>query len=137
MNMMIWIALSLFMVMNSPDNGKKDQPSLYDTKWNLKKIHTDSTFEVVSTKAFIKFNREKKSGGGNGGCNSFGSDVIIRDNSISISHIFSTKMYCEGVQESENKFFRLLNEVNSYEIRGNQLLLMKGKQILLEFEKSD
>jgi len=34
--------------------------SLYDTKWSLKKIHTDAAVEEVNTKAFIKFNLKKK-----------------------------------------------------------------------------
>jgi heat shock protein HslJ len=108
--------------------------SFYDTKWSLKKIHTDTTLEVVSSKAFIRFNEAKKSGGGSGGCNGFGSTITVKGDYLTISELFSTKMYCEGIQQTEDAFFRQLSRVNRYEIRGNILLLYFNKELLLELE---
>ncbi|HWR33476.1 MAG TPA: META domain-containing protein, partial [Chitinophagaceae bacterium] len=69
------------------------QQSLYNTKWHLTKIHSASGNEEVLIKtAFIKFNEKKKSAGGNGGCNSFGSTLAVNNDAISIIEIFSTKM---------------------------------------------
>lgn len=107
---------------------------LYDSKWELKKIHVADSVEVVSGKAFIKFNQEKKSAGGNGGCNVFGSNAIVSGNRVSFTNIFSTKMYCEGVQQTEDAFFKQLQNVNRYVIMGKVLFLYSDKKILLEFE---
>jgi len=113
----------------------KEQPiSLYETKWSLRKIYTGTRAEEVDTKAFIKFDAEKKRAGGNGSCNTFGGSLIVLNDSISISHLFSTKMYCEGVQKTEDSFFRQLEKVNRFEIKGNVLLLYHDKEVLLEFE---
>jgi heat shock protein HslJ len=107
--------------------------SLYDKNWSLKKIHSETGAEEVNTKAFIKFNQEKKSAGGNGSCNSFGSSFTISNNTISFKNIFSTKMYCEGVQQTENSFFKQLEKVNRFEVNEKRLLLYQGDKILLEF----
>src|SRR5258705_8667777 len=69
--------------------------SLYDTKWKLKKINIAGSAEAVTNKAFIKFNGEKKSAGGNGGCNSFGRSINVLGNTICFTNNFSIKMDCE------------------------------------------
>ena len=108
--------------------------SLYDTKWKLKAIHIADSVEAITTKAFIKFNEEKKSAGGNGGCNSFGSSITVSGNTVSFKDIFSTKMYCEGVQSTEDAFFKQLEKVNRFVIKDKTLLLYRDKDVLLEFE---
>jgi len=107
--------------------------SLYDTKWLLKKVYTESGTQDITTNAFIKFNQAKGSAGGNGSCNTFGSNAIINGNSVSFTNIFSTKMYCEGVQQTENIYLKQLGEVNGYTITGNSLQLLKDKKAVLEF----
>jgi|SRR5687767_5350021 len=116
------------------ETAREQQQSLYDIKWNLKKISTATGTEAVNTKAFIKFNQEKGSAGGNGSCNSFGSNAAVSENKVSFSNIFSTKMYCEGVQETENTFLKQLGQVNRFEIKNKNLLLYRDKDLLLEFE---
>ncbi len=108
--------------------------SLFDTKWSLKKIHTTEGTEEVFTKAFIKFHEEKKSAGGNGGCNSFGSTFTREGQAIRFTGIFSTKMYCEGVQATEDVFFKQLAKVNRFTISGKNLWLYRDKELLLEFK---
>ena len=108
-------------------------PSLYNTKWFLSKIYQDGKVEgVVVKKAFIRFDEEKKSGGGNGGCNSFGSTLTVTKDSIDINHIFSTKMYCEAFQQAENSFFNLLDKANRYNIQDKTLQLFQDDTLLLE-----
>jgi len=124
-----FILLSAFIIKQK----QSDQASgLYDTKWTLKKIYKGSTVEDVNTKAFIRFNAEKKSAGGNGSCNSFGSNFTINNNAIAITQLFSTKMYCEGVQATEDTFFKQLEKVNRFEIKDKMLLLYHGEDLLLE-----
>lgn len=112
----------------------KQLSSLYDTKWELKKIHFAHGVESVTGNAFIKFNEEKKSAGGNGSCNSFGSSITVSGNTINFKDIFSTKMYCEGVQPTEDAFFKQLGKVNRFAVKKKTLNLYKDKELLLEFE---
>jgi heat shock protein HslJ len=106
---------------------------LYNTKWSLIKIHGNVNEEIVNTKAFIRFDKEKGSAGGNGSCNSFGSNTIVNGNEVGFKNIFSTKMYCEQVQSIENKFLGSLEKITHYEIKDKSLLLYNDKNLLLEF----
>ena len=106
---------------------------LYNTNWSLKKIHDKGNEEIINTKAFIRFDKEKGSAGGNGSCNNFGSSPTITGNDVSFKNIFSTKMYCEQVQQIENKFLGSLGKVTRYEIKDKTLFLYGDKDLLLEF----
>lgn len=123
------------LVLSCSANKKIAAPAtpFYETKWSLKKIYTDAGTENVQTKAFIKFVELNKSAGGNGSCNSFGSSITINNNEISFKNIFSTKMYCEEVQKTEDSFFKQLEKATRFEIKGNILSLYQGEKILLEF----
>ncbi len=116
------------------EEGSRQHYSLYDTKWELKKIHDAGHAELITGNSFIRFNQSKKSAGGNGGCNAFGSTISVSGNTVSIKDIFSTKMYCEGTQETEDAFFKLLERVNRFEVKDKSLVLYHDKDILLEFE---
>jgi heat shock protein HslJ len=110
---------------------------LYNTKWSLKKIYNNGKEETVNTKAFIRFDREKGSAGGNGSCNSFGSNAAINGNEVSFKNIFSTKMYCEQVQQIENNFLASLEKITRYEIKDKSLFLYKDKELFLEFAAAE
>ena len=127
-------AFILFSAFVMKKETTSQTSTLYDTKWSLKKIHTEAGVEEVNTKAFIKFSEEKKSAGGNGSCNSFGSSFTITKDQISFKNIFSTKMYCEGVQQTEDAFLKQLGKVNRFELKDEVLVLYQNNKVLLEFE---
>lgn len=77
----------------------------------------------MGKEAFIKFNIDGKSVGGNGGCNSFGGSYDIADSShLTFGPVMSTKMYCDDAK-FENVFFNLLSRTDSYLISGDTLFL--------------
>ncbi len=135
MKLITYMSTGLFMLLSAlimkKDNWQHQ--SLYETKWSLKKIYTKRGTEEVNTKAFIKFNQQRQSAGGNGSCNTFGSSLTVNGDKISFKDIFSTKMYCEGVQQTEDKFFQQLNKINRFEIKDKTLLLLRDDEVLLEF----
>lgn len=136
MKLLTFICAGAFIVFSAFMMAKKDKvpaSSLYNTKWSLKKIYTETGMTKVNTIAFIKFNKEKNSAGGNGSCNSFGSNISVTNNKINFTNIFSTKMYCEDVQQTEDDFFRLLGKVNKFELTAKVLVLYQGKNAVLEF----
>ena len=117
----------------SPKEAMQSSTALYNTKWSLIKIHGNGNEEIVNTKAFIRFDKEKGSAGGNSSCNNFGSSATISRNEVTFKNIFSTKMYCEQVQQFENKFLGRLEKVTRYEIKDKSLFLYKDKELLLQF----
>lgn len=60
-------------------------------------------------------------------CNSAGGSYIVKGSAISFSNIFSTKMFCEGSQESE--FTAMLEDAQSYSFtsKGELVLTLKTK----------
>lgn len=128
-----FIFMSAFIMKKESDTSQQ----LFNKKWALKKIHTVPGTQDVIVKAFIRFDAEKKSAGGNGGCNSFGSSITLSGNNIKITDIFSTKMYCEGIQPTEDLFFKLLEKVNRFEVKDTSMILYRDKEALLEFELTD
>lgn len=135
MKLITYMSTGLFMLLSAlimkKDNWQHQ--SLYETKWSLKKIYSKRGTDEVNTKAFIKFNQQRQSAGGNGSCNTFGSSLTVNGDKISFKDIFSTKMYCEGVQQTEDKFFQQLNKINRFEIKDKTLLLLRDDEVLLEF----
>jgi heat shock protein HslJ len=115
----------------------KTSTPLYNTRWSLKKIFDGNAIQVVKTKAFIRFDKEKGSAGGNGSCNSFGSNVFINNDEVSFKNVFSTKMYCDQVQQIENRFLGSLEKVNRFEIKSDTLFLYRDRDLLLEFAPAE
>lgn len=136
MKLITFIGTGAFIVLSSfiMKKGNTDQSeSLYENKWSLKKIQTRNNVPDMPSKAFIRFDQEKKRAGGNGGCNTFGGSLIVINDLISISNIISTKMFCEETQQAEDAFFKQLEKVNRFEIKSKTLMLYRDKELLLEF----
>lgn len=130
------VLTALFIVFTSFRSDTTVKVDLYNSKWQLKTIHSKEGAAYIYTNAFIRFDEAQKRVSGNGSCNSFGGSVTINDNSLKIGNLFSTKMYCESVQSIEADFFAALGKVTRYEIKGNSLLMYMGDMLSLEFEVS-
>ena len=128
-----YVAAIMLLSCSSSKETMKATTPLYNTRWSLKKIYTGPAIQLVETKAFLRFDQQKSSTGGNGSCNSFGSNLTINDNEVSFKNIFSTKMYCEAVQQIENDFLNRLKIANLFEIKDKALFLYHDKEKLLEF----
>ena len=140
MKQLYFICATILILSNSCNSAKETMQSstpLYNTKWSLKKIYDGGKEEIIHTKAFIRFDKEKGSAGGSGSCNNFGSRATISGNEVSFKNIFSTKMYCEQVQQIESKFLGSLEKVTKYEIKDKSLYLYKDKELLLEFAAAE
>ena len=124
---------SIFFAMA---NDKSGNP-LNTKKWLLQELRQADSIAAVSSKAFIQFDLTQNRAGGNGSCNTFGGSLFIQGDSIQISQLFSTKMYCEAVQSVEDQFFQLLSQVNRYTIEENKLRLYKDQTVLLVFSGTE
>lgn len=126
----------------SSDLSYPTDSSFYGKKWYVTMIHLPvgndlpsfKTDTVIGKTTFIIFNNLKKSVGGSGGCNSFGGNLSVKGNNIQFSQMISTQMYCEGIQETENDFFRALLKANRFELKNKKLLLYDDRMLLLVLE---
>ncbi|MEJ5994071.1 META domain-containing protein [Pedobacter sp. Du54] len=75
--------------------------------------------------------------GGKSFCNTYGGNATFNGNALQFSQIVGTKMYCTEVAEAENKFLDDLQAVNSGNVDGNKLTLMKDGVVMLVFNKTN
>jgi heat shock protein HslJ len=79
--------------------------------------------------AYINFEPHEKRFSGNGGCNQISGNYSLGKKNIHFSEVISTKMSCEDIA-FENSFLSTLNSIDRYEVRGNDLLLKRKKDVL-------
>lgn len=124
----------LLLSFSMPLADKQADKPLFGTKWKLQSVHNGKDdFTPLGSTAFLRLDAGKNSAGGKGGCNSFGSTVKVDGNKISFSELFSTKMYCEGMQPIENAYFNALNKATRYHITGDKLVIFQDGQEVLVF----
>jgi heat shock protein HslJ len=80
--------------------------------------------------AFINFEINEKRFTGNAGCNQISGNYTLDKNDIHFNEVISTKMSCEDIA-FENTFLDLLNKVDRFEQKGNDLLLKRRREVLL------
>jgi heat shock protein HslJ len=82
--------------------------------------------------AYINFDVVEKKFTGNGGCNQISGGYTLDKKNIHFSEVLSTKTSCEDIQ-FENTFLSVLNSIDHYEQRGDDLIFKKKKEVLLRF----
>jgi heat shock protein HslJ len=97
------------------------------------------TTDMRATKAFMRFDVGEYRVTGKGGCNNYFGSISLqfeeaRSGSMQFSKIGSTMMACPQYMDLEQKFYQLLAQVDKFEIKGNQLRLMKAGTLLIELE---
>src|SRR6186997_2518703 len=80
--------------------------------------------------AHIAFDVAAKRFSGNGGCNQVNGNYSVDKKEIRFNEVLSTKMSCNDI-EFENTFISILGSIDKYEIKENDLLLKKKKEIML------
>ncbi|MET0392189.1 MAG: META domain-containing protein [Chitinophagaceae bacterium] len=120
-----------------PSPAAAASPSALDTsKWYLVKIYSDTgTIDVTDKYTYIRFDTVAGKAGGKGGCNSFGCSVTTTGTSMKIAKLFSTKMYCPDRHSAETSFFYHLQNVTSYTVHENKLVLLVDGIAVLELLK--
>lgn len=114
-----------------PDNG---HVGLEDRKWILESIKGDRVGKLGET-AFLNFDREKGSAGGNSSCNVFGGSYSATGSTLKITDVISTMRACieDERMSIERQFLGGLRETNRYEIENGKLKLYRNRQLLLTF----
>lgn len=128
------VARLIAQAKQSPD----DQPSrvgLDDRKWVLEAIRGVVVSKAGRT-AFVAFDDNKKSAGGNSSCNVFGGSYSTNGDSLRITDVISTMRACveDERMQIERDFLEGLRQANRYEIFGGKLMLYRNRQLLLTFD---
>ena len=105
---------------------------LEDRKWVLDAIAGTSVGKLGRT-AFILFDKQKLSAGGNSSCNVFGGSYASKGSTLKITDVVSTMRACveDERMSIERQFLDGLQKANRYEIAKDKLMLYRDKRLLL------
>lgn len=121
----------------SPDRECQimDTIKLEDTRWELVELHgTTVTVRRDGKAPYLELNSKKKSAYGFGGCNRFFGSYESTDQTLRVGALGATRMACPEGMDREQELFVTLGAVDRYEIRGTQLLLFAGDELIARFE---
>jgi len=104
-----------------------------NSKWML----TEWPGKTIPANAQATLNINSNKIGGRSFCNTYGGNAVFNGNALQFSQIFGTEMYCTEVADAETKFLDDLQAVNSGNMAGNKLTLMKDGAVLMVFSKAN
>jgi putative lipoprotein len=108
--------------------------NLESKKWVLEQIKGRQTF-VPLPYAFINFDADMGTAGGNTSCNVFGGEYKTKGSSITFSDLISTMRACteDNKMSVERDMLDGLRSARRYEFRDGRLHLYRGSELLLTF----
>ena len=115
--------------------GCQSQKNLMlNNQWKLTELNgknlTGENVEITLT-----FNTSNHQVNGNGGCNRYFGGYKLIDNTIEISNLGSTKIFCAETGNFEDEYFNTLKDKSNLKVIENQLIFSRqGKNILI-FQK--
>ena len=74
---------------------------------------------------------------GNAGCNEIFGGCHVNGANITFTRIGTTKKYCQDAMEMESLFITTLQDIDSYQIKGLQMLFAKEGRAVMTLKKVD
>lgn len=110
-----------------------DMPKLGEFDWKLISVlHRPVKY---GDSAFLKFDETENKVIGKATCNSFTAEYQRAGQKISFTRVGSTKIYCEGYMDDENRIIAQLRKTTSYKIEANMLYLYAGGKLVLRYKR--
>ena len=134
------VALTLILgccCKTSKKNVKSENLPLIGTQWNLVAIDGSEVSAEFALRPFITFD----SAGaiqGNLGCNTFfGTYEINKKHKMTLEYQGATKRLCQRMEVEKQFISALRKDINQYQIKGNELILLSENNEILRFEVVD
>ncbi len=108
-----------------------DQPKFEETHWKL--IAMNKKPVSLGENAYIEFKDDKVIG--KAACNTLNGEYTKVNSLLSFEKIATTKLYCEGMMDSENQIISNLGKVKHFDIRYGLLYMYGSDDLLLTFKK--
>ncbi|WP_118974506.1 META domain-containing protein [Taibaiella koreensis] len=130
LTLLVWCSCS--SMKKQAKAGAGGGNSLAGTGWTLSSI-PDFTPEKTRRPVTIIFEDSLSRFGGYAGCNSYGGSYTVEGTGLKLGQVVATKMACMPGLDTENKLYKIFDEVDHFRISGNKLTLMQGEKVLAEF----
>ena len=114
-------------------NQQADYTDLGGSQWKL--ISLDGSPMNLGENAVLTFDEKENKINGIAACNKFSADYEMLRKAVKFESIVSTKMYCEGKMDEENKIISNLQSVTRYDVKANMLYLYSQDQLLLTYKR--
>lgn len=128
------MAAAALLMMAACSSGMKNVP-LEGTQWKLAKME-----EIPAAALFVEedsftltFDAAEHRVSGRTNCNRFFGSYEIEDDKIDFDQMGMTRMACLDMQY-EDSFVRMLDEVDRFEVKGDELMLYDGLIPLATFK---
>lgn len=116
----------------SKDTGKN--ADLGGTEWVLFELDGVKYEPAAGKEITIKFDDTKMNAGGKSSCNTYGAGYQSKENKLTFTGVFSTKMACDDM-EAEIKYLNVLPKTFAYQTTGNLLYFFdSGGMVILRFK---
>lgn len=130
----------LVIAYNGKDTLKGCGMNIYDKringKWIITKINNKNVPQHLGANNIpqLEINGDSSTISGSTGCNRFNGRFVLRNYKVHMGNIATTKMACANAMESA--FLAVFNNINSYQINNNTLLLTNKEGITCEFTQT-
>lgn len=124
----------LFIILIVGLSCKTQQVSITNTEWKLVKLYGED-LSALNPPITLTINEAQKKINGFAGCNRFFGGYDLNQSALKFSNTGSTKMFCQDKSEIEDKYFKALSEVQSFQSESGKLFLITGEKTILEFKK--
>ena len=134
--LMVIIVLQFTINALSGQEGDESNFSIVG-RWKLIALNEQSVSEENFKDGipYIEIKEKDQIFSGFTGCNVIQGQYVISGNTIAIGKIISSKRYCEGIPE--NAFLEALEQIETYNLEGKTLFMLKDESRLLRFIKSE
>ena len=95
--------------------------------WRLRTFSVDPAPVAVPDDVVITLQFNNGTVKGNGGCNNIGGTYILKEEALTMSGIYSTKMFCEKAAKWENMFLERLAKSQTYNLNAELLEIHCGE----------
>ena|SRR5688572_25681637 len=124
----------LYIVLLALTSCKTQQVAITSIEWKLVQLNSEDVASVDPPLTLL-LNETQMKISGFAGCNRFFGSYQLGESNLQFSGLGSTKMYCQDKSATEDKYLKALNEVQSFKIEGDKLVLLAGEKTILEFKK--
>jgi heat shock protein HslJ len=103
-------------------------PDIVDQTWRLEAYGPEESPEpvIANSSTTLILHSDERGLGGNAGCNQYGGSYLLRAESLLITQIANTEMFCmepEGIMDQEQKYLSLLVDMIYMRTADGQLIL--------------
>lgn len=130
----IFAAAVLLGAMTACGGSQQKALPLEGTQWKLAKMEAIPAKAITAEADFftLEFNAADTMVAGRTNCNRFFGKYELKGQELSFENLGMTRMVCPDMQY-EDAFVKMLDEVDSYEIKGSDLKFYDDKKVVAEF----